>query len=198
MLVLSYYTQAATPRFFVRLSIMSSSSGHWHGSRAWSASSARSQSGSSAWKGWHADERKRPHEGGWSEQEGAWRRNPEPDAFVIKTSFISPKELGPGVFEALKKDAMENHAITLVKCRGRDSTAGRKKTKKQGTTTHQLTIIGRDCGLVYKLFCKAASDAGLQMPPQLPHIRIPAEFAESKKPQPKSRKTPALGSRCSA
>ena len=103
---------------------------------------------------------KRKREGGWSQREGGWRNNPAPDAFVIKSPYPLIKLLGEGLFNRLKQDALENYAISLVKCRGRDSTAGRELSRKQGTTTNQLTIIGGDCGFVFKLFRKAALDAG--------------------------------------
>ena len=88
------------------------------------------------------------------------------------------------MFNRLKQDALENYAISLVKCRSHDSTARREFSRKQGTTTNQLTIIGRDCGFVFKLFRKAALDAGLQMPDRLPHMRIPVAFGEDSPPLP--------------
>ena len=122
--------------------------------------------------------KRKVREGGWSQEEGGWRTNPQPDGFVIKTAYPSPKSLGEGVFDTLQAEAMENYAITKVKIRGRASTAGREQTRKQGTCSHQLTIIGRDCWLVFKtVFRQAVWDRGLELPGRLPHMRIPAEFA---------------------
>ena len=165
---------------------MSSSSSSWWGD--WQQGDWWHQGGwqqwwqpSSSWWSWGSGgvsrKRKGEHQGGWSEQEGAWRHNPAPDGYVIKAPFPSPKLLGDGVMKALKEEAHEVHGVTLVKVRGRESTAGRAQTRQQGTTTHQITIIGRECMRVYKLFRQAAVDKGLSMP-KLPHIRIPAELEE--------------------
>jgi hypothetical protein len=45
---------------------------------------------------------KRKREGGWSQQEGGWRNNPAPDAFVVKSPYPSIKPLGEGVFNRLR------------------------------------------------------------------------------------------------
>ena len=124
-------------------------------------------------------QKRKVREGGWSQKEGAWRESPAPDGFVIKTLYPSPKSLGDGVFTTLKEDAEDNYAITKIKIRGRDSTAGRQRTRQQGTCSHQLTIIGRDCMYVFKnVFRKAAWDRGLDMPDHVPHMCIPVELAD--------------------
>ena len=130
------------------------------------------------WDGGESGQKRKAHEGGWSQQEGAWRHNQEPDGFVIKTLYPSPKSLGDGVCDRLKEEAMNTDAITKVKVRGRESTAGRKATREQGCS-HQLTIIGRDCMLAFKLvFRKAVWDRGLKMPDHVPHLRIAEELAD--------------------
>ena len=143
---------------------------------------------SNTWEGGSGSQQSRKkrkvHEGGWSQQEGVWRHIQEPDGFVIKTLYLSPKSLGDGLWGSLKEEAMENYAITKVTVRGRQSIAGRKATREQGCS-HQLTIIGRDCMLAFKLvFRKAVWDRGLEMPDHVPHMRIVEKLADDTDTRP--------------
>jgi hypothetical protein len=150
---------------------MSSSSWSWWQPGWWW------QSEGSSWPWTQSSDSKKPRQGGWSTQEGGWQHNPAPDGFVIRSPFPSPKLLGDGVFHALRKEAHDTYGVVNLKIRGRDSTAGRQQTRRQGTTTCQLVIVGRECRAVFKMFRKAAQDAGLEIP-SLPHIRVPAELDE--------------------
>ena len=127
---------------------------------------------------------KKQHQGGWSEKEGAWRKNP--DVHQVKSPFCSASALGEGVYGQLKPQ-LEAEFGVKIRLRARDSTAGRAHARKHGGLVSQLSIIGRGGMDVYKIFLRAAKAANADLPPDLPHLRKPVvqDDVEPTTPDPK-------------